>query len=501
MSGPSLRASAAQGVKWRAISTAVAAGLQALAVIGLSRLLTLKEFGLMAVLVMLLEFGTLAADLGLGAAVVQKESPTDSELSSIFWALNMQGAALFLLLGAAAPLAARVYSDPSLARLIVGVAAVFPVQSWGLLYRALLQKRLRFGALCAVEVAAASVGALTAVVSALLGRGASSIVWGMGAAALLKSAGFVLAGLADFRPALRCRARDLRSYSAFGLYEFGSKVVIYFTSRIDQMLILLFLGPHNLGSYFLIQQLVSVPQQRINPLFTQVAFPHFALRRKDTPALRRGYLELAHILALISFPFLIGLGFSGKTLIPSLFGQQWREAVLLLPILIPAGMLGAVINPLGSLALAQGRADALFRLSLANGAAMTLLYFVAARQGLQAVAWAFLLRMAVVFVVTKELFLSRLEIRWKDYLRALAAPLAISLLMGAAAAAASRLAMPFSPSEAARLGAALAAAAAVWLLGIGIWERARVADWWGLIQRGGGRLSAARLQAAEDAVP
>ena len=69
-----------------AIATqAVRVATQAGSVIVLSRLLTPVDFGIYAMASPILAFAVLFQDLGLGHATVQKDSLSQSDLSSLFW--------------------------------------------------------------------------------------------------------------------------------------------------------------------------------------------------------------------------------------------------------------------------------------------------------------------------------------------------------------------------------------------------------------------------------
>lgn len=59
--------------------------LQTISTVVLARLLTPKDFGLVAMVISVVGFVNVLRDFGLSAATVQKKSITQGELSGLFW--------------------------------------------------------------------------------------------------------------------------------------------------------------------------------------------------------------------------------------------------------------------------------------------------------------------------------------------------------------------------------------------------------------------------------
>jgi O-antigen/teichoic acid export membrane protein len=156
---------------------------------------------------------------------------------------------------------------------------------------------------------------------------------------------------------LHFRRSDLKGYMSFGLYQMGERTLNFIYSRMDQLLIGMFLGPIALGYYSFAWNLIIQPVNRINPILTKVAFPLFARIQNEEERLKRGYLTLVRIVATINAPMLVGFAAIAPTLIPLIYGAQWAAAISLIPPLAVVGLLRCIMNPIGTLLLAKGRAD------------------------------------------------------------------------------------------------------------------------------------------------
>lgn len=84
-----------------------------------------------------------------------------------------------------------------------------------------------------------------------------------------------------------------------------------------------FIGAEALGIYNLAYQIVTIPVLKINPIVTRVAFPIFAKNKYENSVIREGFLNMTKMLALVSFPLLIGLVSVSDAFIMTVFGEKW----------------------------------------------------------------------------------------------------------------------------------------------------------------------------------
>jgi O-antigen/teichoic acid export membrane protein len=134
----------ASGAFW---SVAGQAGRQAALIAAqllLARLLTPRDFGLVAAILVFSNFALVLAEQGFGAALIQRREVEERHRSSIFWVNVGLGAALTALFLAGAPLIARFYGEPALVPLVRGLSPLFLLHSLGVLHTTLLSRALDF---------------------------------------------------------------------------------------------------------------------------------------------------------------------------------------------------------------------------------------------------------------------------------------------------------------------------------------------------------------------
>ncbi len=369
----SLRRQALSGLTWTGGATLVCALLQVLQIAVLARLLQAEDFGLMALVMIVIGFMQAYSDMGISGAIVQRQDATIEQLSSLFWLNVLVGITVFGLILIGAPLMAHLYGEPKLDTLVSYAGLLFLIAPAGQLWRMLMQKGLRFGVLAMADVVASAAGAAVAITLAWGGQGVYALIWGQLASTTASTLILVMIGLRIWRPKLRLRRTDLAGYVRFGAYQMGERTINFLGTNLDKLLVGSLVGTQGLGLYNVAFQLVMKPMQLINPIVMRVAFPLFAIVQADNDRLRSGYLDVIRIVSLIMFPIYAGMIVLAEPLVLVLLGENWASLVPTFRWLCVLGFFYSLGNPIGSLLLAKGRVE----LGLYLNVLMIVLYSIA----------------------------------------------------------------------------------------------------------------------------
>src|SRR5689334_7849033 len=131
---------------WNFVSQATFQILQIVVMVVLARLLTPRDYGVVAIVLVLTNFAIIFVDLGLTPAVIQRQSTSQTDLSTVFWMNTGMGSSLFIFFWIAADHIATFYKEPLLTSVVRVVAATFLLSPLVSLPRALLQREMRFRA-------------------------------------------------------------------------------------------------------------------------------------------------------------------------------------------------------------------------------------------------------------------------------------------------------------------------------------------------------------------
>lgn len=425
----SLKMKALNGMKWNGISTVFITIIQFIQMIILARFLSPVEFGLMGMIVVVTGFAQAFVDAGMSNAIIQRQKIDDKELSSLYWLNIFVGLLIFGLILLIRPMIIAFYSEPGLNTPLLWVAFNFLIIPIGQQFQAIFQKELEFNKLASIEMISTTFGVTLSIMCALNNFGVLALVFGQLATSFVKSIILVFLGIKKWRPKLVFKWAHIKGFMSFGLFQMGEKIVNYFSSNIDYLLIGRYLGAEALGVYTLAYQLVIMPLMKINPVITKVAFPVFSKIQQNVELVQKGYLQVTKLLVFLTFPLLIGLGITAKFVIPLFYGGAWGESILILQLLIPLGLLKVIGNPSGSIFLAKGRADIGFKWNTFTSITNLLVFYVIIQHGLVLITIVHVFLVLIYFVFLQWLVNSQIKLTWKQYFGSISIPVIASINM------------------------------------------------------------------------
>ncbi|WP_019026676.1 MOP flippase family protein [Colwellia piezophila] len=425
----SLKQKALNGVKWTSFSSISIAILQLAQVSILARYLAPSDFGLMAIVTVVIGFSALFMDMGISSAIIHKQDISHKQLSSLYWLNIFAGTVLFFIVYFSASMISQYYNEIQIIPLIQLLALTFFISAIGNQYRILNQKKLLFNRLAKVEIIAALISFVVAVLCAINDYGVYSLVYATLVNVSISNLIFMLQGLREHKPSLIYKHSEIKSLISFGLFQMGERSINYFNSQFDVILIGKLLGTEALGIYSIAKTLVMKPAEIINPIITKVTFPIMSTVQNDTKQLKNIYLKTINYLCSVNFPIYIAMAILAEPLVIVLFGDKWSEAILIMQILSFYFMFRSIGNPVGSLQLAKGRADLGFYWNLGLFSFIPLVIYLGSFYGLVGVATS-LLSLQVFLNFPNWYFMVKplCGAGFKEYFNEIITPLSIAIL-------------------------------------------------------------------------
>lgn len=428
-----LRQQAFSGVRWTTVNAVCTALITFMELVILGRLLGPEVFGVMAMVMIVLEYSNIFANFGLSDAIIQRESNKQEALTTLYWANVAIGSSLFVIVVLLTPLITKGFGVSELNYLLPVTSFAFVISSFGVQFQTLLRKILRFDILAKANIASVLLGFFVAVASAWHGYGVWAMVAGYLTRIFLRTIFFMIWGLrSKFRPGLYFRwDDDVKNYLGFGLYRMGAMIANEFSARVDQLLIGVLMGPLALGYYNFAFRLVLQPIQMLNPILTQIAFPVFSIVQDNTDRLRRGFLKMVHLLMSVNSPILIGLAVISPVAIPLLFGEKWVPAIPLIQILAFYSLIRSLGNAGGSLVIAKGKAKWALYWNVVLALIIPVVIYAASFGGNTIhIALALVSMQLMLFFCFYQLFIRiLLGPCFKEYLKAAGMPILLSVVM------------------------------------------------------------------------
>jgi lipopolysaccharide exporter len=446
-----VHAAAAHGVRWSAVARPTTEILQLGSIVILARLIAPVEFGRFAIALIAQEVAFLLVSAGLSAALIQRKA-IDREHQQTGMALGLLiGLSLTALtLVAASLIVAPVFGE----RTAVFVRLMAPlclVSALSTVPMATLNRRMAFRRLSEIEILSTLARVAICIGLALTGMEGEALVLGVLAGSLTTT---VFAWVSAAPPSPRLNRQAARELLGFGLPVSLASISWIGFRNVDYAIIGARLGALQTGLYYRAYTLAVEYQSKVSVVMTQVGFPVLARTRNPTE-LARLHHQMVRLLTIVLFPMLVLLAIGAPVLVPFLFGPRWAGAIVPVQILALGGASTLVINAVGTVLMATGRARALLGYGAAHFTVYGLTVLVIAPLGIVAIAidaavvhTAFLIVAYVVMLRdTAERPMQRL---WDDV-----APATVSCLGLVAAAVPASLALTAAQVSAAPWLAAL----------------------------------------------
>jgi PST family polysaccharide transporter len=464
----SLTSQTTQAAQWRFGGTVAGAISQFVVGVILARLLTPADFGILALAWVVLGLARPLGDLGVGTAVVQRIALTDRHVRTAFTFSTLLGLTITAAIAAAAPLVAAALRNPDVTPILRGLAVRFAFAGMATVAGALLRRRMDFRRSAMIDTASYVIGfGGVAITMALRGYGVWSLVWGSIVQSLLASAFTLLAAPHSPRPLFA--GRELGELLHFGMGASVSGLVNYVALNVDNIVVGRWLGAASLGMYARAYNLMNMPYTYSAVVMSTVLFPAFAQVQGEPVRLRRGYLLITQLTAMIAAPAMVTLAIAAPHLLRSVYGPQWIGAAVPLQILCAAGYFRALYHLDGIVAQSVGWVyselwrQAVYAALVITGA------LVGTSYGLAGVAVGVGVAILFMFVAMGQLALAAVETPWGVYLRSQTAALLTATIVGAVALAARLLLEANGSSTAAITVAILASASIPWAAGL-LWQ-------------------------------
>jgi PST family polysaccharide transporter len=325
----------AKDLKGRTISsgliTAVAQGLQFALTLGstmvLARLLTPRDFGLVAMVWTVMGFLRVFKEAGLSTATVQREGITHAQVSNLFW-INLAVSGLITLLVAAfAPVIAWFYREPRLLGITIALSATFLLAGSTVQHLALLSRQMRFKAIAFIQVGSVLAGVVVGIGMAWLNYGYWSLV------GLNLTTGIVALLLtlvaSRWRPQFFTRRSGTRPMLHFGANLTAGAFFYSLARGLDGLLIGRVYGAASVGLYSRAAAMLTRPLEQFMCPVETVLIPMFSRLQNEPERYRRVFLQIYEAIALASFLF-TGMFFAlARPLTLVLLGAKWESAAII----------------------------------------------------------------------------------------------------------------------------------------------------------------------------
>lgn len=417
------------GARWSIAGQTTIAACQLLQLVVLARLLTSFDFGIGAILMVLIAAGQIFWDFGTSAAVIQRPEISQGQLSALH-VLNIALGLLFgILLWTFAPILADAFAGSEATSLLRWTAAVPLIAAVGGQFRALHLRQMNFRKLALIDMAAALASCSAAIAAARAGSGAYAFVFAGVTSATVNTALLISSGLRIRAQSPTRGPTGIAHFLRFGTYQTGSSLINFAYLNLDVLILGALLSTAELGKYSFAKQLCVRPLEILQPVLIRSILPQLARLQEDISALRAHFLDVFRILNALYLPIFAALIATAGDLVHVIFGAKWRDAAALFQILATAHAIRFLMVPSSISLMATGRVSRGFYWDLAMIGLLATTVIAYQPQSATAMAWILLGTFAIALLPHWYLVVrTNLQLALGQWISAFLRPLGISAM-------------------------------------------------------------------------
>jgi O-antigen/teichoic acid export membrane protein len=414
-----LKNRAISSVKWTTFQTLVSASLAPILQIIKARYLSPKDFSYLAIIMICIGLSNMLKNFGISQAIIQRSEITKEENSTLFLFNTIFSIFLYILIFMFADLIAKFFSLPDLAYFLKLSSIVIVVSSPSLLFRAFLEKSLFFKEISLVAIINNILIISITTIFLISGLGLISIIYGNILSTLISTLMIIFIShkhkLVNIK--LYFNFKNLYPFLKFGFYITAKQLLNFSSGHIDEIIIGHFMPPETLGFYYFGKNLLFRLRNLISAPFSKVIFPIFSKLKDNKERLCLNYQKLTRYIAIIAFPFFLGIALTAHLFVPLLFGEKWSGSIIVFQVLSIAlifAMLNANIST--SLLYSLNKPDIVFHIDLIISVLYFFFLFIFARRRINFILIILLIRIVVMFIVLQYFANKQLSYNFFTYL-------------------------------------------------------------------------------------
>lgn len=318
------------GLFWKFGERILAQGVSFVVSLVLARMLLPEEYGIVALVLVLINLANVFVTNGLGETLIQKPNAKQSDFSTMFFCSLFLSVIIYFLLFASAPLIAKFYNNEQLVLVLRVLGLQVPLSSMNTIQQAYVSKHMMFKKFFYSTLGGTIISGIVGITLAYRGAGIWALVVQYMTNTIINTC--ILFLTVKWHPTM-----EFDKQSAKTLFSFGWKLVAaQFMNQMYVELKNLFIGKvyttSDLASYNKGEQFPSVLVMNINSAISSVLFPAMSIANQEKGKLKELTRQSIMMSSYVVFPIVTGLMVVAEPMIRLLLTEKWISCVPFLQI-------------------------------------------------------------------------------------------------------------------------------------------------------------------------
>ena len=428
-----------QGLFWTFSGTGAQACLRIVMLMIFARLLSPKDFGLIATALVIVGFLQVFSRLGVGPAIIQLPNLTDDHLRNGFTLSLILGSFFFVLIWVASPIFSSFFRMRELTEVLRFTGLTFLLAAPSIVAESIICRKLQFRLLSVIQVFSYALG--FCLVGGLLAWFQFG-VWALVVAHLVQTtlAAILIIIFQNHPKKPMLQQKKLAELLRFGIPLSIGKIANRIALEGDYFVVGHYLGATALGYYSRAYHLMAMPARVYGEAVDKVLFPAMSMIQNESKRLALSYRRGISITASMALPASAIMFVLAPEIVDVFLGSQWTEAIAPLRILA-LGIFFRVGYKMGTNVLrATGNANYLAMLQITYAIQILIGAWLGQHFGITGVSIFIVAGLISQFCLLSYISNKRLSMKWKEFLIALLPGVTFMLLLGSLALVVSTIA-------------------------------------------------------------
>ena len=298
----------------------------------LARLLVPDDFGVASTFAVTMTALELLSDLSLEKMIVRDPEGDNERFQATLTLLSMiRFALLAVLVFASAGWLADIYDVPE-AKTAYQIFTIVPILRMFIhLDTFRVQREMNFNIEIYSNVASQVIGLIVAAIAAYILRDYTAVLWGVITQTIALVAITHAMATRPFR--IAWETEYARRALIFGWPLVVNGLVLMLVSQADRVLVGAALGMTELAIYTIAVLLVTVAGSSLYKIISPISLPWLSAVHEDPGAFQARFIELGHVIGLITVVVFVPITLMGSDVVAFIFGEEYLGAVILIGLL------------------------------------------------------------------------------------------------------------------------------------------------------------------------
>ena len=386
-----------KGVVWNLFNTVGKFALRFVFAVAITRILTPRDYGLVAYTGLFLAIASWLSEGGFGSALIQKKNASEIDFSTAFYFNFSISTIFFIVYFVSAPVVAQFFNEPELTRILRVLSLTLIFNSLCYIHQVKLVKSIDFKKQAIINFSSSLVAGVAGLWLALSGYGYWALIVQTLGGSVLTMLGIWIA--VKWMPVLKFSPDSFREQFKFGFKVFVQGLLESIFREIHSTVIGKTYKTTSLGNYSRGQKFYDLLIVETGFAINQVLYPSMVKKTEEEGQHRDAYAKTYNILFFIAAPLSLFLFLLAKPIALVLLTDKWVGAVPFMKLYFLAGFIYMPVYFNSITILSSNRPGLFLKMDIIRNVLMAVALALTYKYGIEAIITGWLVVYYLFFII------------------------------------------------------------------------------------------------------